>query len=61
MSVNVANAPGMVASIENAFKGANCKDFIDTLVGMNVDVTCMNLGIDKTVGMFLKEKSFRYK
>ena len=60
MSVNVANAPGIVASVEDAFKGANCKDFIDKLVGMNV-VTCMNLGIDKTVGMFLKEKALRYK
>ena len=61
MSINVANAPGIVHSIKDAFKGANWKDFIDKLVGMNVDVASMNLGIYKAVGMFLKEKAVRYK
>ena len=42
--------------IEVVFKGANCKDFIDKLVGMNVDGASMNLGIQKGVGIFLKEK-----
>ena len=40
----------------DAFKGANCKYFIDKLVGMNIDVASMNLGIHKGVGLFLKEK-----
>ena len=39
----------------------NCKDFIDKLVGMNVDVASMNLGIYKAMGIFLKEKAVRYK
>ena len=56
MSVNVTDAPGIVASIVDAFKGANCKYFIDKLVGMNIDVASMNLGIHKGVGLFLKEK-----
>ena len=61
MYINVANAPGIVASIEDAFKGANCKDFINRLVGMNFDVASMNLGIHRAVDMFLKEKALRYK
>ena len=52
---NVANASGIVFSIEDAFKGANCKDF-DKLVGMNIDDASMNLGTHKGVSMFLKEK-----
>ena len=46
----------IVASIEDAFKGASSKDFIDKLVGMNVDVASMNLGMHKAVDMSLKEK-----
>ena len=38
-----------------------CKDFIDKLVGVKVDAASMNLGIYKAVGMFLKEKTVRYK
>ena len=56
MSVNVANVPGILALNEDAFKGANCKDFIDELVGMNVDGASMNLDIHKGAGMFLKKK-----
>ena len=56
LSVNVANVPGILALIEDAFKGANCKDFIDELVGMNVDGASMNLDIHKGAGMFLKKK-----
>ena len=52
---NVANASGIVFSIEDAFKGANCKDF-DKLVGMNIDDASMNLGTHKGMSMFLKEK-----
>ena len=57
MFINVVHAPEIVASIEDAFKGANCKDVINKLVGMKVDVASMNLGIHKAVGMFLKQKA----
>ena len=48
LSVNVVDAHEIVASIEDTFKGANCKDFIDKLVGINVAAS-MNLGIHKAV------------
>ena len=35
----------------------SCKDFIDKLVGINVDCASVNLGKHKGVGTLLKEKS----
>ena len=56
-TLNVVNAPGIVASIEDAFKRVSCKDFMDELVGINVDGASVNLGRHKGVGTLLKEKS----
>ena len=56
-TLNVANAPGIVASIEDAFKRVSCKDFIDKLVGINVNGASVNLGRYKGMGTFLKERS----
>ena len=56
-TINVANAPGIVALIEDAFKLLSCKDFMDKLVGINVDGTSVNLDKHKGVGTLLKEKS----
>ena len=55
--MNVANAPGIVASIEDASKCVSCKDFMDKLVGINVDGASVNLSKHKGVGTLLKEKS----
>ena len=55
--MNVANAPGIVASIEDASKRVSCKDFMDKLVGINVDGASVNLSKHKGVGTLLKEKS----
>ena len=54
--MNVANAPGIVASIEDASKRVSCKDFMDKLVGINVDGASVNLSKHKGVGTLLKEK-----
>ena len=54
---NVANALGIVPSIENAFKRVKWKDFIDKLVGINVDGASTNIGEQKSVGTLLKEKN----
>ena len=43
-TLNVVNAPGIVASIEDAFKRVSCKDFMGKLVGINVDGANVNLG-----------------
>ena len=59
-TINVANAPRIVASIEDAFKQVNCKDFMDKLVGINVDGASVNLGTHKGVGTLLKEKKPLY-
>ena len=56
-TINVANAPGIVASVEYAFKRVSCQDFMDKLVGINVDVASVNLGKHKGMGKLLKEKS----
>ena len=55
--INVANALGIVPSIENAFKRVKWKDFIDKLVGINVDGASTNIGEQKSVGTLLKEKN----
>lgn len=55
--INVANALRIVPSIENAFKRVKWKDFIDKLVGINVDGVSTNIGEQKSVGMLLKEKN----
>ena len=44
-----------MASVEDAFKRVSCQDFMDKLVGINVDGKSVNLG--KGVGTLLKEKS----
>ena len=56
-TLNVANAPGKLASIEDAFKRVSCRDFMDKLVGINVDGVSVNLGRHKGVGTLLKENS----
>ena len=56
-TLNVANAPGKVTSIEDAFKRVSCRDFMDKLVGINVDGVSVNLGRHKGVGTLLKENS----
>ena len=56
-TLNVANAPGIVASIEDAVKRVSCKDFMDKLVGINVNGASVNLGRYKGMDTFLKEKS----
>ena len=54
--MNVANAPGIVGSIEDASKRVSCKDFMDKLIGINVDGASVNLSKHKGVGTLLKEK-----
>ena len=53
---NVANAPEIVALIQDAFQQVNCKDFMDKLVGINVDGASVNLGKHKDVGTVAKSK-----
>ena len=56
-TINVANTPGIVALIGDAFKRVSCKDFMDKLAGINIDGASVNLGKHKGVGTLLKEKA----
>ena len=58
--MNVANAPGIVASIEDASKRVSCKDFMDKLVGINVDGASVNLSNTKVWVHCLKKKALAY-
>ena len=55
-TINVANAPEIVPLIQDAFQQVNCKDFMDKLVGINVDGASVNLGKHKDVGTVAKSK-----
>ena len=55
-TINVTNERGIVTQIEDASKRVSCKDFMDKLVGINVDGASVKLGKHKGVGVLLKQK-----
>ena len=55
--VKIADTPGLVPSIEDAFEIIGSKSFTDKLVGINVDGAGVNVGKHRGVGKLIQEKA----